>query len=998
MGFYGNITNVANTTFQFDKIYANRLDMEAHCNSDGIMVGRYVLVEYDKNAAYPVIYTKDNKFYSSPNCEEITRIKYNTTDGFYKNEIGQVQTNESNKQGIITKTVITFYQCTGQDGDYATFAQIDEPNTSNYIANFSIDEARYGAESKGFKGYDSTVWEKTSNNTGTAITTHYVNIADLNSVVPTFDVVADAPTMTPITPHFDADSTNVYYKLHMQSPYGFRVAKGEEDKSDESTTWYETVYNKTTDETSTEETFVKHADIYYNKAGFNEKVVSKVEDDNYIKLAPTAKSDVEYSHGKEENDIQEFRFHLPAIGNMMSDAWDIIHGPNRDDAQTDENSSLQGRLDSFKNMNDNQIPVKRDDDGTFIGTTINGANHYNVTKIEEAPLLVDNFDTDDAWIQTTINTAGLKDGSKEAEATNNGIAIHHTWTKGEDTVSDIDINTLEDTFKIVTPIADNAGHIVAHNTETVTLPYGYKSITVGEQSEAVTNPEANTTEVVADNVKDNITIGSSNKWIRMSGTDSTTNEIKIGHEVHGLTTTKKPDTDINNNGDTITIQDIEFDEAGHMTANQEHTYTLPYGFKKITVNNNSVVTAPTTNTDSDIIADSTQDTLTISAGNDWVRFNTTDGAENEIKVGHKLSTLAKGTYASTDNAITSFGDSFNVVNFTTDEAGHVTGASTTTITTPVGSYGTGITNGNTTVLTGFEYTPSSGAIKTYSENVGTLKLSGYNTTGETAGAGVSISSDDTINEAFAQIQTKINSMDNSSSGTTTFISSITQTNGKITNIGRSTAGTLQLGIDSSDTDITKNSTLSDAINTLLSRITEEKEARESAINTLYGDKKDISAAFDTIQEIAAWLDGSNENSNSVEKLVESINKNTTAISKEQNRAETAENTLLNKINNINVTDTIQTNQYVSAVSQSGGKITVSRTTLPVYSVTEGTTNGTIRINGSTDVNVKGLGTAAYTNSDNYVSKTAYDAKIAELESTIAKLTTRIDELENPTVE
>jgi hypothetical protein len=39
-------------------------------------------------------------------------------------------------------------------------------------------------------------------------------IAELNSVVPTFDITADAPTMTPITPHFDADSTNVYYKLH----------------------------------------------------------------------------------------------------------------------------------------------------------------------------------------------------------------------------------------------------------------------------------------------------------------------------------------------------------------------------------------------------------------------------------------------------------------------------------------------------------------------------------------------------------------------------------------------------------------------------------------------------------------------------------------------------------------------------------------------------------------------------------------------------------------
>lgn len=181
MGFYGNITNVANTTFQFDKIYPNRLDMEAHCNSDGIMVGRYVLVEYDLDTAYPVIYINDGKFYSSPNFEEETRIKYlsgiDKHDGFHLDEIGQVQSN----------ITVDFYQCTGADGEFAIFAKIEEPNISNYIANFSIDEAQYST-GKGFKGYDSTVWVKTSKEVDNTIATQYVNIADLNSVVPTFDI------------------------------------------------------------------------------------------------------------------------------------------------------------------------------------------------------------------------------------------------------------------------------------------------------------------------------------------------------------------------------------------------------------------------------------------------------------------------------------------------------------------------------------------------------------------------------------------------------------------------------------------------------------------------------------------------------------------------------------------------------------------------------------------------------------------------------------------
>jgi hypothetical protein len=49
------------------------------------------------------------------------------------------------------------------------------------------------------------------------------------------------------------------------------------------------------------------------------------------------------------------RINLPAIGNMMSDAWDIIHGPNRDNSSVD---SLQGRLDFFtQEIKSNEIPV-----------------------------------------------------------------------------------------------------------------------------------------------------------------------------------------------------------------------------------------------------------------------------------------------------------------------------------------------------------------------------------------------------------------------------------------------------------------------------------------------------------------------------------------------------------------------------------------------------------------------------------------------------------------
>lgn len=222
MGFYGNITNTSNTTFSFDRIYPNRLAMDANANNDGIFIGRYVLVEYQEEAAYPVAYhateTSEDSgqyyFYSSTNQEEISKIKYlglppgepdrlpsvddvNAIyqDGFYNGEILQRYIYSSDKKDWIFSE--EFYACVGEDDKhFAIFELITNPSMkSYYIQNFEIDEKHYGQESKGFKGYDSTVWMKSSVTASDGkLITKYVNIADLNSVVPTFDIAADAPT------------------------------------------------------------------------------------------------------------------------------------------------------------------------------------------------------------------------------------------------------------------------------------------------------------------------------------------------------------------------------------------------------------------------------------------------------------------------------------------------------------------------------------------------------------------------------------------------------------------------------------------------------------------------------------------------------------------------------------------------------------------------------------------------------------------------------------
>lgn len=70
----------------------------------------------------------------------------------------------------------------------------------------------------------------------------------------------------------------------------------------------------------------------------------------------------------------------------------------------------------------------------------------------------------------------------------------------------------------------------------------------------------------------------------------------------------------------------------------------------------------------------------------------------------------------------------------------------------------------------------------------------------------------------------------------------------------------------------------------------------------------------------------------------------------------------NQISALVVEDTPVENEYVTAVSETGGKISVSRTKLPTYTLTSGKSDGTVAFNGD-DVIVSGLKSAAYSSAD-----------------------------------
>ena len=567
MGFYGNVVNPAKTQFTFDRTYPNRKTMEASLATDEIYLGRYVLIEYDltnKNSldTYSRVWrvaSKDQFFISSTTIDK-NRVRWTETP----------DPNNPNKgadNAVLTGQLVyvendkgsqTFYKCIGasgsdgQGGYYAAFSTIVF-SENNYTQNYNIDMSVYGEG----RGYDSTVWQKVY----TQGSEKYVMIAELNSVVPTFDIAADAPTMEPIPPHFDISSTNVYYKVHWQPQWGMRIAQADsENKSDMYTAWVREVYNSERNTMSKEyydyntKTWKAYnaslancipAAIYFNSAALTPQVdenrtsaigiKKEVSGNNEISILPTGVSGRTYAthNGTSTQvttapDIQEFRINLPVVGNVISQAYDIIHGDFRNNSPAD---SLQGRLNFFNEMESNEIPVQSSG-GYLVGTTVTG----------------------DEWINPEIN---IEDNDNYHQ---NGFTVTHTYNPVDDETLTSDMNEdNSDTVEFYTPIIDDTGHVVGHKTETKTLPYGFKTIQTNGVSELETDLTTNTTSIVAENTQDSLIINSGNKWIHIAN-DSELDTMTLAHEVHTITETAKTDSDRDGVG-SFTVQDLIFDKV-----------------------------------------------------------------------------------------------------------------------------------------------------------------------------------------------------------------------------------------------------------------------------------------------------------------------------------------------------------------------------------------------------------------------------------------------------
>lgn len=305
------------------------------------------------------------------------------------------------------------------------------------------------------------------------------------------------------------------------------------------------------------------------------------------------------------------------------------------------------------------------------------------------------------------------------------------------------------TFEVPEFDVDEAGHITYANTNTVTIPENFTTLTVNGNSDATVNLNAKTGTITATTLTDGITITPTNKWIRFSTEGK---ETKVAHLVAPIETQDPKETmDLDESDGTFINENhlYNYDDAGHIThvAHYIGTYKLPHNYETITVSKDETAN-PLTSTEGQIKPDVFNDDLKIQEGNKWINI-AANQKNDSITFGHALT--GNGSVIKGDETAQTpeFGGTFKVPYIKIDEAGHTTLLNDHLVTIPIGSH-TSDTDGN--VIVDFSMTPATGATTDTRAYVGNLALTQFKQGPDNA----DIMPTDTINEAFSKVQQQIN--------------------------------------------------------------------------------------------------------------------------------------------------------------------------------------------------------------------------------------------------
>lgn len=487
MGFYGNITNTSKTTFSFDKIYANRLEMDNACaNGDGVFLGRYVLVEYgyifdatdeawtDERvgmSSITTIYdhpTDRSNLHVIPWVEnKLVKIKYNSTR-YYKY-----------KASIISGKPVWHLM----RGTYDTSVKDDDL----YEVNYKIDRDIY------HRGYDSTVWIKQFINNEEK----YIQIAELNTVIPIFNLEPIMPydPYSPVEITVDTYQPNIYYYFNgseyvistdnyiagRQYYVAHTVADGEGEGNR-----YEIPYAKINSEDSNNisyniqvpTNYVLNLDpnnINFNLAGFDPNTHNYSSEADEIKYIYGSTGYPYYKNpetGMSGNDLEPNTCHdvksliinLPGLGNAACRVYDLLYGEERQlNYRIDNVSGALNRLN--KKLNSINLEANK-----LLYTSPEVDNDTGDKIIKSAEILGDSWINYKAIPNVDNKLTQFKLFHTSIELDNKTIAPNANQTP-----------KFGETIEIPSFTIDDCGHVISQSeTKNITIPIGsYQSADTG---------------------------------------------------------------------------------------------------------------------------------------------------------------------------------------------------------------------------------------------------------------------------------------------------------------------------------------------------------------------------------------------------------------------------------------------------------------------------------------------------------------------------------------
>lgn len=354
-------------------------------------------------------------------------------------------------------------------------------------------------------------------------------------------------------------------------------------------------------------------------------------------------------------------------------------------------------------------------------------------------------------------------------------------------VADETVNILDgdNTFEVPVFKFDEAGHIIFAETHTVTIPEVFESVKIVGGSTDTSDTSSTSGTITADGLKDTLNFEAGNQWLQMSHNEDT-DTIVFKHYVKKFTEVNK-DTDATlftdlDNSDTFTVQEIAWDNAGHLTSSRQRTYKLQDGYKNVGVANSGASTTTTVAAAAGTLTAATHtDKFTIDTGNRWIVL-TADETGKKVTISHAAPGTASTSKGDTSNQTPNFGATFKVLSAGIDHTGHVKDLNEHEVTIPLPKL---IDEDTGNVVTGLSLTDTEGKFTLSKKNVGTLTLTGY--TEPTTNEVKTLSSSDSINGAFSKVQSYLNSLTTRIDGinlTDTavageFVSKVDQVKGKI---------------------------------------------------------------------------------------------------------------------------------------------------------------------------------------------------------------------------